>query len=457
MSVEPSMSSLLPSPAASPSPTPSDGESDSDVMPAENEGPALPSSALEERLQFLCEEERWIEEQTARQCGRLRALRSESTSRVLRLRIKTVHTAAESFSFDLRVQGEVLPNPLSPEAHPPKMSTLLNKVCVHLDKEQFGTESVVVWEPTNFLTEFDGFQVRRDAKRDFQAKIELHLHPHLFPEQPRDVPGNSAQVGLSARFRTEQLQPIVDTPTATLGEVLSKLWEYINAQRLRERESNVVRNDAQLEKIFGVREMRMHELRSRVLDLLTRADSDSNDPALVSIPYRICLRAAEAEEFAYDIDVPIADRVSGSVSRAVDAASESPKYAEQIMQLDKQLEAAQASLTDAKRKRDLACRVMLDPQHMLSDQLAASNARDQQLLSALTSAGEFALLTATGQWLIPSAQGKKLYDTMQSASAKRSKHWAGAWVDEGVDAMTRRLEQQQKDAKSPAASAAPAT
>jgi hypothetical protein len=141
----------------------------------------------------------------------------------------------------------------------------------------------------------------------------------------------------------------------------------------------------------------------------------------------------------------------------VDAASESPKYAEQIMQLDKQLEAAQASLTDAKRKRDLACRVMLDPQHMLSDQLAASNARDQQLLSALTSAGEFALLTATGQWLIPSAQGKKLYDTMQSASAKRSKHWAGGWVDEGVDAMTRRLEQQQKDAKSPAASAAPAT
>jgi hypothetical protein len=436
-------SSPLPSPSASPSPTPSD---DGITSPSEPQDPALTSSVLEERLHFLREEERRIEEQTAREYGRLRELRTAPTSRVLRLRIKTIHTAAEATSFDLRVQGEVLPSPLAVEAHPPKMSTLLEKVCVHLDEEQFGKDSLVEWEPSHYLTEFDGFQLKRNAKQDFQAKIELHLYRHLLPVQPRDLPGNSAQVGLSARFRTEKLQPIAGAPTATLGEVLAKLWEYINAQRLRERESNVVRNDAVLAEIFGVREMRMHELRRRVLDLLPNPDTAAYDPALVSIPYRVCLHAADAEEFAYDIEVPVADRVSGSLSRQMDAATASPGYVKKITQLDEQLAAVQTSLTDAKRKRDLACRVMLDPQRMLTDQLAASVTRDQQLLSAMTSAGDFALLTATGQWHTMSTQSKNLYDTMLSASAKRSKHWAGRWVDEGVAAMI------QKDATSSAES-----
>ncbi len=394
---------------------------------------------LEEQLQVLQEEERRIEEQTVREYGRLRALRGTPTSRVLRLRIKTVHTAAESSSFDLRVQGTVLPSPLSAEAHPPKMSTLIKKICVHLDEKQFGKDSLVECEPANYLTEFDGFQVKRDAKEDFQAKIELHLHPHLLPEQPCDVPDNSAQVGLLARFRTEKLQPIVDAPTATLGEVLVQLWEYINAQRLRERESNVVRNDAALAQIFGVREMRTHELRRRVLDLLPNLDTDGKDSAIVSIPYRICLDAAEAEEFAYDIEVPVADCVSRSLSRKMEAAATaSPAYIDQLTKLDEQLGAVQASLTDAKRKRDLACRVMLDPQRMLTDQLAASNIRDQQLLSTMTNVGDFALLTATGLWVTPSAPAKQLYDTMLSQSAKRSKHWNGRWVDEGVAAMMQK-------------------
>ena len=431
LSLHPDLPGGMPSPPPpSPSPTPSDdAPSERDTQQQDDDGPLLTSSALEQRLHLLRQAEKRIEQQTARQGARLRDLRSTPTPRVLRVRVKTVHEVGEASSFDLRVEGEVLPNPLSPEARPPKMSTLLKKVCVHLDKEQFGDRSVVVWSPSNFLTEFNGFQVKRDAERGFEAKIELHFHDRLLPPKARPVPASSTQLGLSTRYRVGKLQPIVEAPTATLAEILAQLWEYINAQRLRERESNVVQNDARLTEIFGVREMRMHELRARVLDLLdktdARQDEKSKDPGLVTIPYRICLRAAEAEEFAYDIEVPIADRVSAAVSDRLDAAAgPSTAHALELAQLDEQLAAVQTSLAEAKRKRDLACRVMMEPQHMLSDQLASANIRDQQVLSALSaSADEFALLSSTGKWLTPSAEGKKLYDSMGLASAKRAKYW----------------------------------
>ena len=123
------------------------------------------------------------------------------------MRVKTVHEVGEASSFDLRVEGEVLPNPLSPEARPPKMSTLLKKVCVHLDKEQFGDRSVVVWSPSNFLTEFNGFQVKRDAERGFENPPSLPLDrgsalpfgrsPPLSLYPPGFGPSFGAALGLS--------------------------------------------------------------------------------------------------------------------------------------------------------------------------------------------------------------------------------------------------------------------
>ncbi|MEC9050948.1 MAG: SWIB/MDM2 domain-containing protein, partial [Actinomycetota bacterium] len=210
--------------------------------------------------------------------------------RVLRVRVKTEHGAGDAGSFRLRVEGDVLPSPNSPQDRAPKMSSLLKKACVHLDKAQFGDDSVVTWTPSSFATGFHGFQVEREAARGFEAKIELHLQDRYLPPAPRtDPPASSKQLNTQTRYRVGKLQPIVGSPTATVPDLLARLWEYINSHRLRERESNEVKNDTLLKEIFGVDKMVVHELRGRVTELLKVHDQD--DQGVLTIPYQIqCAR-----------------------------------------------------------------------------------------------------------------------------------------------------------------------
>ena len=294
------------------------------------------------------------------------------------------------------------------------------------------------WTPSNFLTDFNGFHVKRDATKGFEAKIELHFHASPQPAAGSPASSTPAPLDPSRRLRAGKLQPIANSHSATLPEILAKLWEYINAQRLRESQSKVIKCDAMLREIFGVDELRIHELRENVTALLTDANKDA-EPAVVTIPYRVCLRSNEAEEFAYDIEVPIADRVSSkAVARLQAAAASGGADASKVAALDAQLEAVRQSLADAKRIRDLACRVMMDPVHMMADQIASSQIRDQQVLTAMTDAStdSGSVLSTTGEFLTPSAAGKRLCESFDAASAKRVKYWTGDWVDEGAAAMT---------------------
>eukprot|EP01047_Picozoa_sp_COSAG01_P045043 COSAG01_NODE_4122_length_5331_cov_11.476873_3_plen_195_part_00 len=81
----------------------------------------------------------------------------------------------------LRVQGWMLPEPTAAGSseQPPAvyLSDLLVKARVLLNKELFGEESTVTWDPSQVDLAADGFQFSRPAKQSFDAKIELHLVP----------------------------------------------------------------------------------------------------------------------------------------------------------------------------------------------------------------------------------------------------------------------------------------
>ena len=91
--------------------------------------------------------------------------------------------------------------------------------------------------------------------------------------------------------------------------------------------------------------------------------------------------------------------------------------------------------TGRKRKRDLGVRVATEPETEL-DQLTESQNRDQVALGRLDVDGSMdGAIMPDGTWQPLSEDGKELRAMMDSASAKRAKHWGGSWVEEAAAAM----------------------
>jgi hypothetical protein len=223
----------------------------------------------------------------------------------------------------LRVQGWMLPQPTAAGSseQPPAvyLSDLLVKARVLLNKELFGEESTVTWDPSQVDLAADGFQFSRPAKQSFDAKIELHLVPwsdtakrtatqklesltamrrvgKLLPVRARRAGHRHTSPSvLNAQWpliRAPRRQ-IVKQAYADLQTIVVAVWDYTLAMGLMrtDGEKNYIYCNEELKRIFGEEQGRflVAELRARVEEALPTADSST----VVSLDYRVGVDEAE--------------------------------------------------------------------------------------------------------------------------------------------------------------------
>lgn len=199
-----------------------------------------------------------------------------------------------------------------------------------------------------------GIEIKRKGDSDLRLKISITLEnsPERYKLQPK-------------------LAQLLDTETATRGEIMSSLWNYVQAERLQDsEEKRLIHADAALRDVFGQERLFFPDLPKAINGLLLPLD-----PVVLYYDLRTD-RARTVAPVCWDVEVLLDAPLVGTyraVLRELQAA------APRLAALDGEIAAGVVEIEASLAKRDFLDSYAANPAAFIRDWLASQN-EDMEVL-----------------------------------------------------------------------------
>jgi SWI/SNF-related matrix-associated actin-dependent regulator of chromatin subfamily D len=190
-------------------------------------------------------------------------------------------------SWSLKIIGRLLENGVDPALSSslyPKFSSFFKRITIYLDQNLYPDNHVILWESSRAAALNEGFEVKRQGDKEFNAIIRLEMN-HV-PEKMKLAPALADVLGIEVETRPR---------------IIAAIWHYVKARKLQiPGDPSFFMCDPPLRKVFGEEKVNFGMVSQKISQLLS-------SPQPIQLEHRVKLSGnSPIGNACYDVlvDVP---------------------------------------------------------------------------------------------------------------------------------------------------------